>query len=992
MLRKFFSILLLACFLLAGCSEKALIEKYLPKDDDAFARQFLEFLRTGDYTAADKMLETSKRGKGNAGFRALNAGLAHSEQLSIKPIGFYHKMNFSTATGNVKTTRMSYQIHFADETWAAGFVLIQHKADETSIIDAQFTPLSESLESLNRFTFSGKSVVHFLVFLVCIAVPVFIIYTLVVCIRTPMSRRKWLWIILVLFGVVQIQFNWTSGEFGLQLCSFWLAFGSNMFRGSIYDPWTLSFGVPVGAIIFLALRRKLNTLDKTESQPPLPFNETMNNLTAQIETAARAGKLLADSEKNLLAFLAMQPAAHDVAAIVELVDAENWTELDNRFFRTLAFGTGGLRGKSVGAVLTEAERGKPQPLGHPEFPCTGTNAMNYFNVSRATQGLVAYVKKQYSHLGKRPAICIAHDTRFFSREFAELAAKVIADLGCDAYLFESYRSTPELSFAVRLLRAQAGINITASHNPREYNGYKVYDDNGCQVVEPHASAIIECVNSVAGERYTPMDDHGRVVAIGAEVDKAYIERLLAVPVEPEAFNSNYPSRSPLCSLGRSPSINSVGQRPTNDTPQNHKPCKGEINEAQIPPLQGYDDFSSDEGRCPSLLIEGLRPNGLKNEFHVVYTPLHGTGVVIIKPLFEQLGIRTTLVAEQCIPDGNFPTVKSPNPENGEALSLGIALAEKEGADIVIATDPDGDRMGVAARDTDGRFVLLSGNEAGAIMCWHRITRHFAAGILDASNVAHATVVKTLVTTDLEKAIAQKHGVACVETLTGFKYIGEKLGKYETLIPADLRTNYRDLAPEKVRALLLTHSKYYVFGGEESYGYSSGDFVRDKDANCAALMIAEAAVYARSQGLTLVTLLDKIHCDYGYYHERSESLTMDGAEGAAQIRRIVASYAAEPPKQIGGVAVDAVVDYAQGGIKDSEGDELPRESMLMLHFADGSHIAVRPSGTEPKIKFYLFAKRDPGFVPAELPTIKQQTIDALDTLWKGLKADVQARMG
>jgi len=671
----------------------------------------------------------------------------------------------------------------------------------------------------------------------------------------------------------------------------------------------------------------------------------MSSLTAQIETAARAGKILADSEKNLQAFLAMQPAEHDVAAVAELISTRNWTELDNRFFRTLAFGTGGLRGKSVGAVLTDAERGKPQPLGRPEFPCTGTNAMNYFNVSRATQGLVTYVNKRYQSRiadfglrkeipqetresfpqsdirnpqSQRPAICIAHDTRFFSREFAELAAKVIADFGCDAYLFESYRSTPELSFAVRHLGAQAGINITASHNPREYNGYKVYADDGCQVVEPHASAIIECVNAVAGERYTPVDDRGRVITIGSDVDEAYIKRLLAVPIEPDIFRK-------------------------------------------------------------------------ARDFHIVYTPLHGTGAVIIKPLFERLGIRTTVVAEQNVPDGNFPTVKSPNPEYGEALTLGVALAEKEGADIVIATDPDDDRMGVAARDAEGRLVLLSGNEAGAIMCWHRITRYLATGVLDETNIAHATIIKTLVTTDLEKAIALKHGVACVETLTGFKYIGEKLGKYEALIPAALRANYRDLAPAEVRALLLEHSKYYVFGGEESYGYSSGDFVRDKDGNCAALMIAEAAAYARSQGLTLVTLLDKIFCDYGYYHERSESLTMEGAEGAAQIRRLVASYAEQPPKQIGGVAVDAVVNYAQGGIKDSEGDTIPRESMLMLHFANGSRIAVRPSGTEPKIKFYLFAKRDPDFTPAELPAIKKQTADALESLWQGLSADAQLRI-
>ncbi|GAB4166629.1 MAG: phospho-sugar mutase [Terrimicrobiaceae bacterium] len=650
----------------------------------------------------------------------------------------------------------------------------------------------------------------------------------------------------------------------------------------------------------------------------------MKPLLQRIQAAATAGDLLADSAKNIEAFLAGGPTSHDLASIQELVDAGNWAELDNRFFRTLAFGTGGLRGKSIGAVVTSAEQGEPQPLGRPQFPCTGTNAMNYYNISRATQGLVTYVKKQFIASGKagRPAICICHDTRFFSREFAELAAEVISGMGCDAWLFEGPRSTPELSFAVRHTNSQAGINITASHNPPQYNGYKVYFDDGCQVVEPHASGIIACVNAVSSGKFEPAADPGRVIPMGAEVDDAYMDRLAALPLEPELIRS-------------------------------------------------------------------------QGGFQVVFTPLHGVGGVIIKPMLARLGIQTTTVPEQDIADGRFPTVKSPNPENAEALNRAVELADRIGADLVIATDPDDDRMGIAARDTSGKMVLLTGNQTGSILCWHRVTRHFATGILNPDNASRGVVIKTFVTTDLQKAIAEKHGVSCVETLTGFKYIGEKLGKYEAAIPAGLRADYRNLSEEETRRLRLAHSKLYVFGGEESYGYSGSDFVRDKDGNSAAVMIAEAAAFARSQGLTLVGLLDRIYCEYGYYLERGESLVMDGAEGAAAIRKLVESYAQQPPTQVDGSQVSGILDFSKGGIVDSEGDAIPKEDMLMITLADGRRVAVRPSGTEPKIKYYMFARQLPpeggNFSNDELAAIKPGVAASLNSLWNWLQADANARL-
>ena len=652
----------------------------------------------------------------------------------------------------------------------------------------------------------------------------------------------------------------------------------------------------------------------------------MSPLASSIQQAAADGKLLPESAENIYSLLSRSSSPVDRASIEELVAEGHWGELDNRFFRTLAFGTGGLRGKTIGAVVTKVERGTPQALGRPEFPCTGTNAMNSYNISRATQGLVHYVREHFARQGRpgKPAVCLCHDTRFFSREFAELAAKIITDLGCDAYLFEGPRSTPELSFAVRLVKAQAGINLTASHNPPQYNGYKVYFEDGCQVTEPHASAIIHRVNAVVGEDYTPVaeGERGRVIPMGVEIDEAYMLRLATLPLDPELIR---------------------------------------------------------------------RENSLK----IVYTPLHGVGAVIIKPMLRRLGFQCEGVAEQEVPDGRFPTVQSPNPENAEALTMAIAQANATGADLVIATDPDDDRMGIAARDAKGEMQLITGNQIGSILAWYRAMKFFELGILTDSNRGRGVIIKTFVTTDLQKAIAEKFGLRCVETLTGFKYIGQKLGKYEEAIPANLRANYSELSEEETRRLRLEHSSFYVFGGEESYGYSASDFVRDKDGNSAAVLIAEAAAYAKSQGLTLTALLDRIFAEFGVYLERGESLTMDGAEGAAQIKRLVESYAANPPAHIDGAGVVAVRNFATDVIFDSEGDRIPPEAMLMITLADDRRVAVRPSGTEPKIKYYMFAAKKPtGGVPfsgSEVAGARVSVAASLASLWAWLEADAKVRL-
>ena len=646
----------------------------------------------------------------------------------------------------------------------------------------------------------------------------------------------------------------------------------------------------------------------------------MTDRLSSIQSAVVAGLLLASSAENIRLLLQRSTDPLAAASIDELIAAANWTELNDRFFRTLAFGTGGLRGRTIGKTITSVENGQVTALGRPQFPCIGTNAMNFYNLSRATQGLVAYLKKVVP-AGEKPSIAIAHDTRHFSRDFAEYVAKVGTELGADIYLCQGPRSTPELSFAVRHVGATAGIVLTASHNPPHDNGFKAYFSDGSQVVEPHATGIIQEVNATESDTYTPVADPGTLHVLGEELDNAYMVRLESLLLNPEMVK--------------------------------------------------------------------------KSDLKIVFTPIHGTGGEIIVPMLRRLGFSYATVPEQDQHDGRFPTVASPNPENAEALAMGVALAEKNGAGVVIATDPDSDRMGVAYRSSAGTMELLTGNQIGSLMAWYRGTTLFAQGVLNDSNKKNAVIIKTFVTTDLQKAIAEKLGLRCVETLTGFKYIGAKLGKYESQIPAELRASYRQLSDTETRDLRLEHSSFYVFGGEESYGYSGADFVRDKDANGATVMFAEVAAYAAANGLALDQLLDQIYAEYGYYLENAKSLTFEGAEGALQIAKLVASYASKPPTELAGSAVLKTTNFAVEDLHDVEGDAIPKEKMLLIELANGSRIAVRPSGTEPKIKFYLFARNDPPhgrqFTKEELAALKQTTVQALALLWSNIETDVAIRL-
>jgi phosphoglucomutase len=629
-------------------------------------------------------------------------------------------------------------------------------------------------------------------------------------------------------------------------------------------------------------------------------------------------KLLASTQQNI-ARVCADPAStdRDRASIDELLTVGAWTELDDRFFRDIAFGTGGMRGRTIGKIITKAEAGAPQPLDRPEFPGTGTNMLNFGNVHRAVSALGAYLIEGYP--GEKLSVVIAHDTRYFSPEFAQAAAKSLNALGIDALLFPEDRSTPQLSFTTRLAGARAGIMITASHNPPHDNGMKFYSADGGQVVEPHASGITKHFANLSSDPTAlptllqTIATPGKTVILEPEMDVIYRD--------------------------------AVG----------------------------------------SLLLEQQAVLETANRIKFVYTPLHGTGIRAIPALLDQFGFKYSIVEKQAVGDGRFPTVKSPNPENAEALELAIKQAEAEQADIVLATDPDADRMGVAVRDETGKMILLTGNQIGSIMAYYRTSRMIAQGILTESNRANAVIIKTFVTTDLQKRIAEHFGVGCIETLTGFKYIGEKMHDYEKTHGDPV---FAKQPASAQRSAALAKSRFVIFGGEESYGYTGGDYVRDKDANAAVLMFAEVAAWAKSKGQTLAEYLDGIYRELGFYTERLGTLTFEGASGAQQIAKLLASFRAQPPASYQGQAVTGVDDFGLQDFTDADGKKIPKETMLLFHLADGSRMVVRGSGTEPKIKFYFLTRAD---ATGDLDAIKAERKAFLESWWNEVQEDVKRRV-
>ncbi len=546
--------------------------------------------------------------------------------------------------------------------------------------------------------------------------------------------------------------------------------------------------------------------------------------------------LLEDVKKRAQNWLSEEFDAETRKEVAYLLE-NNEKELIDSFYKDLEFGTGGLRG-IMGA---------------------GTNRMNIYTVAKATQGLANYVKKNFPN--EELKAVIAHDCRNNGRKFAETTADVLASNGFKVFLFDDLRPTPELSFAIRELGCQTGIVITASHNPKEYNGYKAYWNDGAQLISPHDKNVIEEVRKI-----TRISEVSRglkaenISIIGKEIDEKYLDKI-------------------------------------------------------------------------SSLINAKEEIKQQSKLKIVYTPIHGTGVRLVPEILKKIGFENIYtVEEQMVNDGNFPTVESPNPENSEALSMAITKAKEVGAEIVMATDPDADRVGIAVKIND-EFRLLNGNQTGSILAYYLLNIWKEKNKLTGNEY----IVKTIVTTELIAEIAKSFNVEYYDVLTGFKYIAGIMRENEG-------------------------KKTFVFGGEESYGYLAGDFIRDKDAVMACALIAETAAWAKANRKTLWDILMEIYEKYGYYQEALINVVKKGKEGAEEILNMMENYRQNPPTKLGGAKVSIIKDYQSSQSRNIETEEknvidLPKSNVLQFITTDGTKISVRPSGTEPKIKFYISVRID-----------------------------------
>lgn len=647
----------------------------------------------------------------------------------------------------------------------------------------------------------------------------------------------------------------------------------------------------------------------------------------KIESAAAEGKLLASTVENLKIWAnADFLPAWAGESINELVEQEAWEELNDRFYQNLAFGTGGMRGRTIGRVSSSVESGDLDAQGgSPAHAAVGTNVLNDFNIVRATIGLFRYVKAYLNAEGRYdlPRFVIAHDVRHFSRHFCELAASTWTQLGGQAIIFEGPRSTPQLSFSVREYKATCGAVITASHNPPHDNGFKVYFEDGAQVVSPHAETIVAEVGKVGLEEVPAFLEVNldSVITLGGEADEAYLALLDEMVLDREVME--------------------------------------------------------------------------QQKAKVVFTPIHGTGAISSVPALESLGVEVIEVPEQAILDSRFPTVKSPNPENAEALEMAIARANETDADVVIATDPDADRMGVAVRNTAGEMVLLTGNQIGTLLAEYRISTLKDAEILPEDGSPNAALIKTFVTSPMQESVADWHGLKTINTLTGFKWIGEKLADYEAQMKDALfekegmALDY-DATDVWTRAdLLLEYSTFFAFGGEESYGYLATDKVRDKDANAAVIMFCELAAYLKAQDMTFPEMLDSLYLQHGYYEEKQINIYYEGAAGSQKIKNILSSYRDDSPKQFGEIEVTKFTDFGKETLKDADGKQIPPQDFYFLELSNGYSYAVRGSGTEPKIKFYVFGRSEVED-PDALDQVKADAAVVMQDILAAIEADARQR--
>ncbi|MDG0965524.1 MAG: phospho-sugar mutase [Opitutales bacterium] len=617
-----------------------------------------------------------------------------------------------------------------------------------------------------------------------------------------------------------------------------------------------------------------------------------------------------------------------IDSITELLDTENWEELNNRFYKNLAFGTGGMRGRTIGNYITKAERGKTKGKETPSFAAVGSNTLNEITVLRATKALFLHITKWLAEEGilAQPRLIVAHDVRHFSRKFCELAASAWTKLGGYALVFEGARSTPQLSFTVRHQYAHAGVVITASHNPSHDNGFKAYFADGSQLVPPHAEEVVSRYQSISVSELLP---------------------LLSTPTDEKNWNI----------------------------------------------LPTEDDLAYRAALEDSV----LDPEILKDHApKLVFTPIHGTGSISAIPALWDHGVEVAVVDEQNQQDPNFSTVDSPNPENPEALKRGISVAQKTKSDLVLASDPDCDRIGVAVRKSSGVYECLTGNQVAVMLAEYRLIVARRKKIITDEGPNQVAILKTFVTTPMISRIAEAFGVKCINTPTGFKWMAEKLGKYEDQAITEIKEKEGlsidfDGTDLFARIDILTrYSTYVILSVEESYGYLPLDVVRDKDGNASALAIAELFAFLKSSKTEPLQFLDNLYKKYGYHEEKTENLYFEGAEGSKTIKTLAASYRTKKLKEVSGIAVIKSKDFLEKGYIDEDEDELSIENFLMLELENGFTIAIRPSGTEPKIKYYLFGCGEKNAL--DLDDSKKQVSSKMKEISEWLVEDANKRIG
>ncbi len=573
--------------------------------------------------------------------------------------------------------------------------------------------------------------------------------------------------------------------------------------------------------------------------------------------------LIAQCEEKARQWLSPAFDEETRSAVEAMINNDDKADLIESFYKDLEFGTGGLRG-IMGA---------------------GSNRMNIYTVGMATQGFANYLKINFKDK-EQISVVVCHDCRNNSRLFAETVANIFSANGIKVYLFDDLRPTPECSFAIRHLKAQAGVNITASHNPREYNGYKAYWDDGAQVLAPHDKGIIDEVNKVKVEDVKFEGNKALIQIIGEDVDKVYLEQVKTISIDPQVIKNQH-------------------------------------------------------------------------DLKIVYTPLHGAGRVMIPRALASWGFDNVhCVKEQMVKDGNFPTVDRPNPEIAEALTLGLRDAKALDADILMASDPDADRVGMACKNSDGEWVLINGNQTCLIFLWYIITNRQAVGKMKPTDF----IVKTIVTTEVIRKIAEKQHVEMRDCYTGFKWIAREIA-------------------------LSEGKQQYIGGGEESYGFLAEDFVRDKDAVSACALLAEICAYAKDHGKTLYDILMDIYMEYGYSHEYTINVERPGKSGADEIQQMMKNFRSNPPKELGGSVIDVYKDFQSLEITKADGSkekmDMPDTSNVLQWFCtDGTKVSVRPSGTEPKIKFYLEIKNTMNSA-SDFPACEQRACEKIEAIKKSL---------